>query len=327
MCATSMEAPAGDNAPAVRFSVIIPAYNAETALPATVASVLAQTLPDFEIVIADDGSKDATVAVAEKLAGSDPRVRALSQPNAGCAAARNLAAGSARGEYLVLLDADDELEPDYLVRQAAFIEANPGYDIYSCNATRVFQSGRTEPFFSGAPFDRVFSATLTDEIAMNRVFVQAAFRRDLWERLGGFRTDLRYAEDYDFWLRSLAARARHIYQPAMLGRYHELPGGKSRNRVPHAQAQIRMFIELAKTEGLSAEERAACEDKIARLERRIARVELERRVREGDSTGARREYVRVRDAYLSARLYWAGFGLMMLSPRLYARAMAKRAEQ
>jgi len=308
----------------MRFSVVIPAYNAEGSLGATVASARAQGLSDFEIVISNDGSTDGTLALARRLAEADPRIVVVDGANGGCSAARNRGFDVAAGEYGVLLDSDDLLGPDYLAAMSAFIDARPGFDIYSCNGTRRFGDGRTEPFLSGPAYAAETSWALSDLIFVDRIFVMAAVKRELWERVGGFCTDLRYAEDYDFWLRSLALGARQIFTPQRLGVAVSLASSKSKDRIPHAESQIRIFSDLAAMPELSAEQRRQCAEKIALLHTRIARVELETRLQRGDYARARRTYLRVRSAYLSSRLYLAGLAVMLVSPRLYASLFARR---
>ena len=88
-------------------SIITPAYNAGRYLGVAIASVLGQTVPDFEMLVVDDGSTDDTASVAESFARRDRRVRVLRQANGGSAAARNCALAAARGRYYALLDADD----------------------------------------------------------------------------------------------------------------------------------------------------------------------------------------------------------------------------
>jgi GT2 family glycosyltransferase len=166
---------------------------------------------------------------------------------------------------------------------------------------------------------------LEDIIPVDRIFIVAVFRRELWERLGGFRSDLRYAEDYDFWLRALAARAKHRFTPQYLATYVETATGKSRNRIPHAEAQIRIFSDLAATPGLTEDEITLCGEKLLGLRARIERVQLEARLQEGDFAGARGVYSGLSAAYLSKPMYAAGWVAMMLSPRLYARLFARRA--
>lgn len=308
----------------MRFSVIVAAYNASDTLVACVRSALDQQTPPLEVVISDDGSTDDTLVLANSLAENDARVRVVTGPNGGCSVARNRAFEVAQGDFGVLLDADDELCPEYLARMSAFIEANPGLDIYSCNGVRRFADGRTEPYLRGAAYATETSWTLADMIDEDRIFVMAAIRRGLWQRIGGFRTDLRYAEDYEFWLRALAGKATHRYLPERLGIAAFTGKGKSKNLIPHAEAQICIFEDLAADPRLNAHEKDLCAEKVDALRDRVARVQLEERLQRGEYAGARREYWRVRGAYLSRPKYLAGLAAMTVSPALYARVFAAR---
>lgn len=308
----------------MRFSVVVPSYNAAQTIEATVGSVLAQDYPDFEVVISNDGSTDCTLRISRALAMGDPRIRVVSDENAGCAAARNRGFACARGEFCVMLDSDDLLEPTYLSAMSAFIDERPDFDIYSCNGTRSMADGRTEPFLSGPAYARETTWTLDDIMIVNRIYGTAVVRRALWERVGGFTAGLRFAEDYDFWLRSLAKGARHVYTPQRLAIYLERAGGKSKNRIPHARTQIDIFTRLAEMSEITDAQRATCARKIGMLEKRIARVELETRLQAGEYADARRTYLRVRPAYNSQVLYAAGLVLMLVSPRLYASVFSSR---
>ncbi len=92
-------------------SVVIPVYNVEAWLPRVLASVQAQTFADWECVCVDDGSTDGSAALIRSAAAQDARIRLISQPNGGAAAARNRGMAEARGEFLLLLDADDLVQP------------------------------------------------------------------------------------------------------------------------------------------------------------------------------------------------------------------------
>jgi glycosyltransferase involved in cell wall biosynthesis len=109
-------------------SAVVTSYNARHFLGEAVDSVLAQTLRDWELLIADDGSTDGSPALAEDYARRDPRVRVLEHPdrvNRGASATRNLGAAAARGRYLAFLDGDDVWLPDKLEQQVALLEAHP----------------------------------------------------------------------------------------------------------------------------------------------------------------------------------------------------------
>lgn len=119
----------GDAAPLV--SCVVPTFDAAEHLPGAIACLLAQTHRPIEIVVADDGSKDGTVAIAE---AAGPPVRVVSQPTAGPAATRNLGIRSARADFLAFLDPDDRWLPEKLERQLARFAARPELD---CSVTQV----------------------------------------------------------------------------------------------------------------------------------------------------------------------------------------------
>ncbi|MCP2264684.1 glycosyltransferase family 2 protein [Promicromonospora thailandica] len=92
---------------APRVSVVLPTYNREAVLPTAIATVLDQTVPVHELLVVDDGSTDGTAAVVDRIAGHDPRVRYLHQPNSGASAARNRGIAEASGDVIAFQDSDD----------------------------------------------------------------------------------------------------------------------------------------------------------------------------------------------------------------------------
>src|SRR5919112_446276 len=103
-----------------RFSLIFPAYNAAGFLKRALHSALAQTMPDFELIVVDDASSDSTLALAHEVAARDPRVRVLhNERNRGMYATYNRAIDAARGEWVAALDADDVWLPERLERMLA----------------------------------------------------------------------------------------------------------------------------------------------------------------------------------------------------------------
>ena len=98
-------------------SVVMPAWNAEATIVEALRSVAAQTYRDLEIIIVDDGSTDATAALAKEFCASDPRARTVRRSNGGPAAARNLGIAEARGEWIALIDADDVWHPTKIEKQ------------------------------------------------------------------------------------------------------------------------------------------------------------------------------------------------------------------
>lgn len=106
------------------FSVIVPSYNSEAFIASCIESILAQTMPDFECIIVNDGSTDGTLKECERLAERDGRIRVESQSRKGPGAARNRGIELARGEFIQYVDSDDLLKPSALEEELAFIREN-----------------------------------------------------------------------------------------------------------------------------------------------------------------------------------------------------------
>lgn len=302
----------------------MPAYNAEHYIAETLTSVSSQTLGDWECVIVDDGSSDDTLQIARSFAQADCRFQVMHQANAGCSAARNLGMRAARGEFVCLLDADDLYHPDYLATQAAFIDAHPEFDLYSCNGLILLADGSTTPYFTDAIHQRVVSFTLEDWFPSCPVLIMSILRREAAERIGGFREDLRHAEDYDFWLRLMSSGGRHIHNPAVLCTYRRHPGGKSTNRPAEARAVAQLLADLLGEATLSPEQRERLETTLRRRESAIGRREMEERFERGDFRGGRSAFWKSRRGYADRAKFWAVFPLAMLSPRLYTRLTLRR---
>src|SRR5262245_31064491 len=201
----------------IAVSVIIPCYNYARFLPDAVASVLAQTCADWELIVVDDSSSDATLATAQQLMARHPdrRIRLFQQPNAGPAAARNTGAQRAAGEYLLFLDADDMLVPTLLERAAAILREDPAIG-FVYTGMRLFGQDRHD--WPSVSFDM---RLLTLD---NYVPPHALVRRAAWQQVGGFDTarSLWAFEDWDFWLRVGAAgwQGWHIAEPLVYYRRH-----------------------------------------------------------------------------------------------------------
>lgn len=116
----------------MKFSVIIPAYNAESTIELCLKSLLEQSFPDFEGIIIDDGSKDSTSHICTTYAAHDSRLRYIRQENQGVSAARNQGLEKASGEFVVFLDSDDRYTRDYLQSFHSLIETYPDRDHYWC---------------------------------------------------------------------------------------------------------------------------------------------------------------------------------------------------
>lgn len=123
------------------ISIVIPLYNKEASIAQSLKSVLSQEYDDFEVVIVDDGSTDGSVGVVEAM--NDPRIRLIKQENGGPSKARNAGISEANGDWIVFLDADDELLPDALGTFYKLISKHPTIDVVDCNTIYYGQKENT----------------------------------------------------------------------------------------------------------------------------------------------------------------------------------------
>ena len=172
-------------------SVIIPCYNQGPFLAASIGSALASDHDNLEIIVVDDGSTDPeTVRLLEQL--RYPHTRLLRRENGGLAAARNSGISEAQGRYILPLDADDRIGPQYLRRAVAVLEADSATGIVYCHAEKF---GAEAGPWQLPRFSRWRMAL------GNVIFCSAVYRRIDWEQTGGYDATLRRGwEDWDFWL-------------------------------------------------------------------------------------------------------------------------------
>jgi glycosyltransferase involved in cell wall biosynthesis len=307
------------------FSVLIAAYNSEDTIAETLESLIAQTYGDWEAVVADDGSTDATAEVVAGYAARDPRITLVTKPNGGTGSARNAAASHARAPLWSLLDADDAYLPEYLERIGRFIGEHPGYDIYSSDGY-VFTTGEPPIEDDLQPDSVIRSYTVDDLLVRNRFRVLTTFRRDVFDLVGGFDEDRRMAmEDYDFWLRALLAGARHIHDPERLWRYRLSAGQKTNDPCVGLRADLHMFEKLPGSRSLEGRQlksararRHQLQRDLAILEGRKLREALEGRLASGDFRRARAAYFAARRGYGSTTKFALGMLVLIVSPRAFA---------
>jgi glycosyltransferase involved in cell wall biosynthesis len=195
------------------LSVIIPCYNYAHFLPEAVESVLRQKHSHLECIIVNDGSSDKTEEIAHTYCQLDNRVKYIKQKNQGLPATRNTGISIAGGKYILPLDADDRISPDYANEAIKVLESNPNMGIVYCD-TQFFGSTTTK--FELKPY------TL-NEILINNVIPHAGFfRKEDWLCCGGYNTNMTLGwEDYDFWL-SIIELGREVYKiPSILYYYRQ----------------------------------------------------------------------------------------------------------
>lgn len=178
-------------------SVIIPTYNRAAWVKEAVASVLAQTFQDYELMVVDDGSTDHTF---EALAAVDGHLDVLRlEQRQGVSAARNRGAARAQGEWLAFLDSDDLWLPEKLARQMEYLRSHPDCAICQTEEIWIRNGVRVNP---PQTHRKAGGDIFLPSLARCMVSPSAVvLRRRLFEDLGGFDETLPAAEDYDLWLR------------------------------------------------------------------------------------------------------------------------------
>ena len=188
-----------------RVSIIIPAFNAEAHLEQALGSVQGQTYDDWEIVVCDDCSADATSELASGF--GDKITLVHTEANSGPAAARNLAIEHSSGELLAFLDADDYWLPTYLERAVSLYDAGQAehgnVGVVAANAS-LLQEGRLRPETQMDVIHFPAEVTLRRLLRANP-FVSVIAPRAVVDEAGGFCPDLIRAQDYDLWIRILEA--------------------------------------------------------------------------------------------------------------------------
>jgi GT2 family glycosyltransferase len=218
------------------FSVLIAAYQAADTIGDAVMSALEQTTPPLEIIVCDDGSTDD---LEDALSPYLPHIQLIRQSNRGEAAAKNAAARRARGEFVVILDADDVFLPRRLEALGELATNRPDLDLLTTDAILEVD---------GVPVRRCYDSTFTFDVADQRrailernfIFGLAAVRREALFAVDGFDEALRYAMDWDCWLRLLARGARAGLVDAPLARYRLRATGLSaqRGRLLHGRVAV-----------------------------------------------------------------------------------------
>jgi glycosyltransferase involved in cell wall biosynthesis len=191
-----------------KVSIIIPCYNGARFLAETLESALRQTEPAREIVVVDDGSKDASAEIAE----ATPGVRCVRQPNRGVSAARNHGLRETSGEYVIFLDADDRLMPDAVGVGRRSLDENFDCGFVYGFARDIDVSGRVTGTHSANVSDARYQTLLEGNTLVPSA--SAMFRRRALESVGGFDEGIRLAQDHELYLR--VAREHHIRSHNML---------------------------------------------------------------------------------------------------------------
>jgi glycosyltransferase involved in cell wall biosynthesis len=246
--------------PTPLVSILIPCYNAAPWLAATLESALAQTWPNKEIILVDDGSSDGSVAIAQRFAARG--VRVFSRPNAGASAARNHALREAHGDFFQFLDADDLLSPGKLTAQLALLATRAPGTVASCAWGRFADDPAGARFVDKAVF-RDFSPVdflvLAGETGAMMHPAAWLVPRATAERAGFWDESLSLNDDGEYFCRVLLASAGVTFcaEPEAKSYYRSgLAGSLSQRRSLRARRSQFRSIELIVRHLRAAEESA-----------------------------------------------------------------------
>ncbi len=257
--------------PAPRFRVVVPAFNAEATVEDALRSVLAQTCPDFEVVVVDDGSTDGT---AERVrAVADRRIHLVQQANQGLAGARNTGIRASRARYVSLLDSDDVWLPTYLEEMGKALEAHPDAGFAYADAYVFDEDRRAVPRATGRRNQSsprrppaTAHAQLRALLERNWVFGLVTIRRDVLERVGAFDARLRACEDWDLWLRLTAQGHRAVHVPRPLAVYRLRAGSLSRQVELMARSQEQVLRRVRDELPVPPDVRELAEHRLAQVQ-------------------------------------------------------------
>ena len=222
----------------VKVSVIVPVYNVEPYLEQCLQSLAAQTLPEMEFILIDDGSTDRSGAIADRFAAQHPRFRIVHQQNKGYAGARNAALPLATGEYLGFVDSDDWAAPDMFEKLYSAAKKNEA-DISGCSFCYFFQKDDQTVPCSNAVFSNllaahagIFRGGAESSIFDNAVTWNKIYSRSMIEKYRiRFAENMKMAEDVPFFWHSYLAANKIVLSSECLYFY--------RNQRPGQQTSFR----------------------------------------------------------------------------------------
>lgn len=231
-------------------TVMICTYNGERYLGATLDSVLAQTYPNMEVIVIDDGSRDGTISIIEQYAERDSRIRWFARENAGLPASRNYAFARAQGEWIAIIDQDDLCYPERLARQVAVAAAYPSAGLVFCDTQYINGVGQNigNHFAAFSLPDSFIRKGLASNLLINQgcyaTSAACLIKRTTVDRLGPLDESLRYACDYEYFIRA-GFEVDFAYTPDELVAWRRHAGQETRtnfNRFKEVRSVLRSYL-------------------------------------------------------------------------------------
>lgn len=312
----------GSQAAVPTVSVIMPAYNVAPYISETLDSIFAQTFPDYEVIVINDGSPD-TVELERVLEPYLNRIVYLKQENRGAGSARNAGLRRARGEFVAFLDADDLWLPDYLSEQLAFMRSDD-YDLVYADALLFGRSplaGRT--FMQIAPSNGAVTFQSLINGQCNIITSGVLARRRPILEVGLFDEQLRNSQDFELWVRLVRHGARLNYQRKLLLHYRYHENSLSGDALNQIKRELRVLGKIKSSYDLTPDEHREVSQAMAAIEMNLELETGKLHLAKGEFQEAREAFSKVHAARRSWKLKGVLF-LLRISPRLLQRIYLRR---
>lgn len=243
----------------IRFSVIMPLYNKAAYVEKGILSVLEQTYPHYELVVVNDGSKDNSAVIAEKLLKDVPNARIINQENAGVAVARNNGVAQANGEYVCFLDADDWWDVSFLQEMQQFIKDYPEAGIWGTNYWYV-KKGKTHvavPCETGyINYPKLYAETSAMPIWTGAV----CMTKKMFFENCGFPQGIKLGEDFLLWTRIALYNKVAFLNKAVAYYNNDIPASLRATRNLHTP-EFHMLFKMQYLESVVENENSVIEHK------------------------------------------------------------------
>ncbi|MEW6571398.1 MAG: glycosyltransferase, partial [Nitrospirota bacterium] len=210
------------------ISVIVPTYNHARYLPAALDSLIAQTYPNWEALVVNDGSTDDTPKVIEQYAAKDKRIRSFHKENGGVGSALNEGLRNAGGEWICWLSSDDQFLPNKLETHVYAFKAHPSFKVFHTDYFWLNEKTQ-EILSSGIDPDRLFPPMELQTLKFFQINyfngISICIHRSVFESVGYFKENLRNGQDFDMWLRiSALFKSKFLPQKTCIIRFHPASG-------------------------------------------------------------------------------------------------------
>lgn len=222
--------------PSPLVSVVVPCYNHEDFLETTIDNILSSSYVPLEVVIVDDGSTDRSFTKALALKKKYPNVRVYTQENSGPSQARNHAVEQSKGKYILPVDADDLISPDYIKKAVEVLE--------SFKEVKVVYA-RAEKFGAVCKEWKLKDFSRYNLARENMIYVSALFRKEDWERVGGYTVNpVVCREDWEFWIKILKSGGEVVKLPFVGFYYRILPNSRRHSMTKQTKRNEIAYLNL-----------------------------------------------------------------------------------